>query len=152
VLNCATQSISDITTLAANGTFETVSPGTCTDGPEFPAFYTDLPPLCAAGASLSAYQQAESVVITPPESHGPGTELKALLKKVGIVASPTCSCNSRARKMDEMGIEWCESEEGMKTILGWLREESEKRGLPFVEFAAKVLVKRAIHNARRKGH
>lgn len=51
-----------------------------------------------------------------------------------------------------MGIEWCESEEGMKTILGWLREESEKRGLPFVEFAAKVLVKRAIHNARRKGH
>ena len=92
------------------------------------------------------------VMPVEPPANGPGTELKALLKKVGITASPTCSCNARARKMDEMGIGWCESEEGMKTILGWLREESEKRGLPFVEFGAKVLVKRALHNARRKGH
>jgi len=108
----------------------------------------------AYAALCSKYRGPKAAKPSPPkvESHGPGTELKSLMKKVGIVSSPTCSCNARARKMDEMGIEWCESEDGMKTILGWLREESEKRGLPFVEFGAKVLVKRAIYNARRKGH
>ena len=88
----------------------------------------------------------------PPEpapTHGPGTELKKLLKKVGITASPDCSCNARARLMDERGIEWCEA--NIDEIVGWLREEAAKRGLPFIDMAGRVLVKRAIRNARRAG-
>lgn len=82
---------------------------------------------------------------------GPGTELKALLKLIGITASPTCSCNARAMTMDanearEPG--WCER--NMETILDWLKEQADARGLPFLRAGAKVLVKRAISNARRK--
>jgi hypothetical protein len=51
--------------------------------------------------------------------------------------------------MDAKGIEWCES--NVDTIVGWLREEAEKRKLPFVDLAGRLLVKRAIANARRNG-
>lgn len=82
---------------------------------------------------------------------GPGTELKALLKFVGITATPNCSCNARARAMDENELRepgWCEA--NMDTILGWLKEQADIRGLPFLRAGAKVLVKRAIANAKRK--
>ena len=83
----------------------------------------------------------------PAPTHGPGTELKKLLSRVGITASPDCSCNARARLMDERGIEWCEA--NIDEIVGWLREEASKRGLPFVDMAGRMLVKRAIRNARK---
>lgn len=83
-------------------------------------------------------------------SSGPGTELKKLLAKIGITATPTCSCNARARRMDveesrEPG--WCEAH--LDEIVGWLREEAEKRKLPFVDMAGRMLVRRAIKNARK---
>lgn len=121
----------------------------------------NIPPRRRASASqIEAYtnwlrekEQAEqkkddgSVTV----ERGPGTELKALLKNIGITASPDCSCNARARKMDEMEKAepgWCAA--NIDTIVGWLREEATKRGLPFFGIAAKLLVKRAISNARRK--
>lgn len=88
-------------------------------------------------------------VATPTK--GPGTELKKLLAKIGITATPTCSCNARARKMDEMEAKepgWCESH--LDEIVGWLREEATKRKLPFVDVAGRVLVRRAIANARKE--
>jgi hypothetical protein len=78
---------------------------------------------------------------------GTGAELKKLLKAIGIVATPNCSCNARARTMDANGIEWCEA--NIDTIVGWLREEATKRKLPFVDMAGRLLVKRAIRNARK---
>lgn len=85
----------------------------------------------------------------PPPSHGclAGTALKAILASVGIVATPDCSCNKRAAEMDRNGCDWCET--NIDLIVGWLREEAEKRKLPFVDFAGRLLVKRAISNARR---
>ena len=87
----------------------------------------------------------------PQPSHGPGTELKTLLAgwPFYIVSSPDCKCNARARYMDEKGCDWCESPEGMTEIMGFLREAAEERGLPFLDVAARLLVKRAIHNARK---
>jgi hypothetical protein len=70
-----------------------------------------------------------------------------LLSRIGITATPNCSCNARARIMDAKGIEWCER--NVDTIVGWLREEAEKRRLPFVDLAGRLLVKRAIANAKR---
>jgi hypothetical protein len=83
----------------------------------------------------------------PPPAAGPGTELKKLLALVGIQATTTCSCNKRAKVMDDKGPEWCAANED--TILGWLREEATKRKLPFVDLAGRLLIRRAIRNARR---
>jgi hypothetical protein len=78
---------------------------------------------------------------------GPGTELKKLLKAIGLTASASCDCNARAKTMDKNGAEWCQ--DNIETIVGWLREEAAKRGLPFVDVAGRLLVKRAIANARK---
>lgn len=77
---------------------------------------------------------------------GPGTFLSKMLEKIGINSSPTCSCKARAYKMNEMGADWCE--QNLDMIVGWLREEATKRKLPFVDFAGKLLVKRAIKLSR----
>lgn len=87
-----------------------------------------------------------------PQQAGPGTELKALLKKVGIVATPGCSCNTRAKTMDEMEAKepgWCEK--NIETICDWLQEEATKRKLPFVRAAGRLLIRKAISNHRKKG-
>jgi hypothetical protein len=79
---------------------------------------------------------------------GPGTEMKALLSRIGIVASPNCSCNKRARIMDEKGSDWCE--EHIDEIDGWLAEEARKRKLPYLSLAGKALIRLAIRRARKK--
>lgn len=76
-----------------------------------------------------------------------GSELKKLLAKIGIVATPNCQCNKRAKIMDDRGIEWCES--NIDTIVEWLREEASKRRLPFIDAAGRILVRRAISNAKK---
>ena len=83
---------------------------------------------------------------------GPGTELKKLLAAwpLYITASPDCSCNARAAEMDRREQEtpgWCEA--NLDLIVGWLREQAEARGLPFLDVAGRMLVRRAIRNARR---
>lgn len=77
----------------------------------------------------------------------PGQELKKLLKKIGITSSPNCSCNKKARFMDTQGVQWCE--ENIDTIVEWLREEATKRKLPFIDLGAKIIIKRAIANAKK---
>ena len=79
----------------------------------------------------------------------PGTELKKLLARIGITSTPDCSCNRVAREMDQWGPDECEKPERMAEILAAMRENAEKRGLPFIEVAARLLIRRAIRNARR---
>jgi len=83
-----------------------------------------------------------------PPAPGAGTELKALLKRIGITSSPTCSCNQKARAMDDRGIQWCE--DNIPTIVGWLRDEASKRGLPFIDLAGQAIVRLAISRAKKK--
>lgn len=94
----------------------------------------------------------------PPPSDGPGTQLKSLLKDwLGIEASPTCSCNTMARKMNALGPEWSESDEGMAEILAVMRAEHGKRWkagqtiLPWTDLGAKQLVLLACRRARSNG-
>jgi len=49
--------------------------------------------------------------------------------------------------MDFMGTTWCEN--NIDTIVGWLKEESEKRGLPFIDWPTRVLVKKAISSSKK---
>ena len=91
----------------------------------------------------------------PPPSDGPGSRLKAMLRDwLGIEASPTCRCNGMAAKMDTLGSEWCESDDGMDEILNVMRGEHAKRWadgstiLPWADFAARRLVLLACRQAR----
>jgi len=81
---------------------------------------------------------------------GPGTELKALLAKWGIVETGGCNCRAMARKMDTWGVDGCE--EHMDEILDHMEAEATKRRLPipFRRSLTKLLVNRAIRNARKK--
>lgn len=78
---------------------------------------------------------------------GPGTILSKMLEKIGIKSTPNCSCRRRAMEMNTRGPDWCA--ENIDMIVGWLREESERRKLPFVDFAGKLLIQRAIKVSRK---
>ena len=104
---------------------------------------------CTGVPSLAASLGVSDAQPDPP-AHGPGTELKKLLARVGIVATDSCPCNARAAEMDRQEQQtpgWCEA--NLDTIVGWLREQAEARGLPFLDAAGRLLVRRAIANARR---
>ena len=86
-----------------------------------------------------------------PIGRGPGTELHKLLGRVGIRPRPNCPCMEHVAEMDRREASepgWCEA--NLDTIVGWLREEATARGLPFLDAAAAMLVRRAISNARRR--
>jgi len=78
---------------------------------------------------------------------GVGTELKKILSWMRIKSTPTCSCNQRAKTMNDNGIEWCK--ENVDQICDWLQEESEKRKIPFFRYGANKLLKLAISRAER---
>ena len=70
-----------------------------------------------------------------------------MISTMGIKSTSNCSCRRHALEMNEKGPEWCEA--NMDTILGWLREESAKRKLPYVDTVARMIVNRAIKTSRR---
>lgn len=78
---------------------------------------------------------------------GPGSQLKAMLASLGLRPAPGCRCNARAAEMDARGPDWCERNVGV--IVGWLREEAERAGMPFVEIAARLIVRRAIRASQK---
>ena len=84
------------------------------------------------------------------QQNGTGTQLERLLRIVGITEKEGCRCGQRAAVMNSEGPDWCE--QNIKTIVGWMKEEAQKRKLKllFNEKIAALLVKKAIKNARRK--
>ena len=84
-----------------------------------------------------------------PPAHGPGTELSRLLKRIGINPTPTCQCRAKAEQMDLWGPDECERPERIDEVVAVMRAEAEARGLPFLDLAGRMLVRRAIQNARR---
>jgi hypothetical protein len=78
--------------------------------------------------------------------NGAGTLLSNMLSVIGIKSSPSCACRSHAIEMNEKGPDWCE--QNITQILSWLKEESAKRKLPFVESVAKIMVNKAISKSR----
>lgn len=80
---------------------------------------------------------------------GVGTELSRILAgpPFWIIKSAGCRCQADADALDANGPDWCEAH--LDEIVGWLREEATKRKLPFLDAAGRMLVRRAIKNARR---
>jgi len=84
-----------------------------------------------------------------PPARGPGAELSKLLKRIGIEPTPTCACRAKAAQMDAWGPDECERPERIDEVVAVMRAEAQARGLPFVDVAGRLLVRRAIANARR---
>ena len=81
------------------------------------------------------------------EPYGPGTVLSTMIKSLGIQMSDSCSCRRHALTMNEKGNDWCE--QNLDTVVGWLREEATRRGLPFVDMIGRVMVNRAVKKSRK---
>jgi hypothetical protein len=81
---------------------------------------------------------------------GPGTELSKLLKRFGIEPTPTCACRAKQQEMDAWGCDEASKPERIDEVVAVMRAEAEARGLPFLGVAGRMLVRRAIANARRK--
>lgn len=108
--------------------------------------------VCATGSELLSLEYRPAVRVDnsnvfPHPVEGPGTELKKLLRKAGIAASGGCQCNARAIQMNRWGPDECERR--LDDIVKWLRDEAAGRGLPFVDAVGRILVRRAIKNARK---
>lgn len=111
--------------------------------------------------------RGEPIVSVPPG--GPGTELMAILKGLGINADESgCKCKQRMAAMNSYGVAWCR--QNLAEIVSWLMEEAERRKWPLLgpsgggrlgkilrrfahkgtEFAARKLVLTAIERAEAK--
>lgn len=101
-----------------------------------------------------AYPRHPKAGYEPPlpqsPSSGPGTELSKLLKRFGIEPTPTCQCRAKAAEMDAWGPDECEKPERIDEVVAVMRAEAEARGLPFLDVAGRLLVRRAIKNARKQ--
>jgi hypothetical protein len=51
--------------------------------------------------------------------------------------------------MDAWGCDECSKPERIDEVVAVMRTEAEARGLPFLDVAGRMLVRRAISNARR---
>jgi hypothetical protein len=74
----------------------------------------------------------------------PGTTLAAMLFSIGI-RRESCDCRRHAETMDEWGPRECRVR--LPEIVGWMRDESRKRGLAFSDLAAAALVRWAIRRS-----
>lgn len=87
--------------------------------------------------------------LPPPTNCGPGCQLRRTLAWWGIRDDGSCGCQSFAAQMDAWGDDcWSHLEE----IVEHLRGAAEKKGLPFLATAARIMVARAIDAARREAH
>lgn len=78
---------------------------------------------------------------------GAGSYLKRFFESVYIRADGKCNCAELAAAMDANGPAWCER--NAATIIDALRANAVKRGLPFSDWLARGLLRRAIAYARR---
>lgn len=79
---------------------------------------------------------------------GPGTELHKLLGRFGMHMKKGCACKARMVQMNKWGCNGCE--ENIETIVEWLKEEAANRKLPYLSTVGRMLVRRAISNARKE--
>ena len=78
---------------------------------------------------------------------GVGTRLERMLKRLNVELPADCSCRARIDIMNSNGPAWCR--DNKREIVGWMKEDADRRGVQFVQFAARALVERAIMATRR---
>jgi hypothetical protein len=74
-----------------------------------------------------------------PKGEGPGTEMQAMLKEIGVEAKPNCGCKAMAQRMDMLGPDGCRKER--EQIVKSISENAEKWSwYERVQIAAKMAV------------
>lgn len=76
----------------------------------------------------------------------PGECLEKLFHLMLIDQDEECPCHEHARQMDEWGPDKCR--ENIETIVQWLHDESNRRGMVFHERLAILAVKNCIRLSR----
>lgn len=100
------------------------------------------------GKQLSNFPEIHKAIRSSlPSSRGPGTELKKLISWFYVPDDSSCKCNDRIAKMNKWGPDGCE--ERMDTIIRWLKHSAATHNVPFQETVVRMLIKRAISNARK---
>ena len=102
---------------------------------------------CPRCGFVSKYRNAIRQCRKPlPTTCGPGCQLRRSLAWWGIRDDGKCGCDSFAAQMDAWGPDECWKR--IEEIVSHLREAAEKKGLPFIATAARIMVGRAIEAAR----
>ncbi len=102
---------------------------------------------CPRCGFVSKYRNAIRQCRRPlPTTCGPGCQLRRSLAWWGIRDDGKCGCDSFAAQMDGWGPDECWRR--IEDIVSHLREAAEKKGLPFIATAARIMVGRAIEAAR----
>jgi hypothetical protein len=103
---------------------------------------------CPRCGFVSKVREAIRQCRKPAPTHcGPGCQLRRTLSWWGIRDDGKCGCTEFSSQMDAWGQGcWDHLEE----IVEHLRGAAQKKGLPFLATAARILVARAIDAARRE--
>jgi hypothetical protein len=102
---------------------------------------------CPRCGFVSKYRNAIRQCRKPaPKTCGPGCQLRRALAWWGIRDDGKCGCDSFAAQMDAWGPDECFRR--IEEIVEHLRQAAEKKGLPFIATAARIMVGRAIEAAR----
>ena len=102
---------------------------------------------CPRCGFVSKYRNAIRRCRKPaPTTCGPGCQLRRSLSWWGIRDDGSCGCDSFAAQMDAWGPDECFRR--IEDIVEHLRQAAEKKGLPFIATAARIMVGRAIEAAR----
>lgn len=99
-----------------------------------------------SAAKLEEYAAKLPPCLRPPTA-GVGTRLKRFLRRLRIELPENCSCNARIEIMDNNGPVWCRDRR--REIVGWMREDAERKNIQFIPFAARAILDRAIIATRR---
>jgi hypothetical protein len=106
-------------------------------------------------SKVAAERPEEPIKPWPPmddegNTCGVGSNIKALLKTMGIEASANCGCNAQAARLDAIGPDACELE--IESILDYMYEQAKARSLEslFVRPAVRIAIQLAIRRARKK--
>jgi hypothetical protein len=97
---------------------------------------------------VRSYSPAEFNERVALYSCGPGCQLKRYLAWFGIRSDGSCGCDSFAAQMDAWGCDECFRR--IEEIVEHLRQAAEKKRLPFIATAARIMVGRAIEAARKE--
>jgi hypothetical protein len=101
---------------------------------------------CPRCGFVSKYRNAIRQCRKPdPTTCGPGCQLRRSLSWF-VRDYGKCGCDSFAAQMDAWGPDECWKR--IEEIVEHLRQAAEKKGLPFIGTAARIMVGRAIEAAR----
>lgn len=77
---------------------------------------------------------------------GVGDFMARIFKQMGYKYRAVSTARAKINKLNSLGVEWCEKYQDV--ILLWVKEECEKKNIPFIPKPIKSIIKLAIRRAK----